>query len=920
MTFTDTTITPERIRELAESGPRPAAPAPEPPPEDFPGYREEGRAYFRDPGGQIYSVPETEAGRTQRAERTFAPATAEDVAKWRDRPGALESAASQFGRGVLDALLAPGALVGASAEGLGELFDAKTLKDFGRDLGRAASGKGAIEAGAFVAGGSDYKATDTVDAARRRLRDQEKGWPMLSAVSRISGMAAFGLGTGALASGGARAGALVAGGAVEGAGGGAQAAYEQGAAARDVLKSTLLGATIGGAFGLGAVGASRLTAAAPRIKQALREEGVGAAFEVTGGALGGTLGRAIGAAPDVAEALTPAAKAVRQSVSEGFQTVSERSEVQKISAWIRGAAKDAKAAIKRAGVNPETRMESARIAAREAADRAIAKAGDFDVARWADKAPNAVQKVGYRGPLLERISTDLSGDFGRLKQMRPGLDFEIDPNRLRRLTRGIDETAAIGMAQRRVQSALEQIPNTGSAPILQDMLDTVRREMATGGAVETMTTAHRAAGLLSEFADNAGDEVASNFARRTARDLMGEISSERWGKAGALYRELAPTETSRAAALAEASTMRDFLRAVDGKGRLGRVLDEEALQIERAFRARQKLTGEASNTAFRAEIKTMGKRARMAEEAMTIDGGPASTVLEYLQNNAEGILVGQAAGALVGHAIGGLPGAAIGYMVANKIRPRISSVVPHLRPVVKGVARGAPKVGRFAVESARKAAPRYLSPAEERETYDRRVALLSEVAVNPEASGALRGGLEALPEIPGQAQNDVLRDSGRLMLQLLRDMPKPTRSLMGRAESSMSREDVRRANAMWEATFDPLSIFDDFASGLVDYTKVEYTWKQYPGLKQAAQAGMLDVLQMQLSDDEISGIPHAMLTQIDNLLGFDGRLQPSVAPDFSTRVSAMAQQAEAQEAAPRPPGPLKIPDTATYTQRVAQRS
>src|SRR6185436_9986944 len=81
---------------------------------------------------------------------------------------------------------------------------------------------------------------------------------------------------------------------------------------------------------------------------------------------------------------------------------------------------------------------------------------------------------------------------------------------------------------------------------------------------------------------------------------------------------------------------------------------------------------------------------------------------------------------------------------------------------------------------------------------------------------------------------------------LQRELPKPTTSIHGSSASSLSSEDIRRGNAMIDATLEPLSVFEDFARGDVDPDKVAYAWKQYPGLQRAAQMGVLDMLQTQL--------------------------------------------------------------------------
>jgi len=118
---------------------------------------------------------------------------------------------------------------------------------------------------------------------------------------------------------------------------------------------------------------------------------------------------------------------------------------------------------------------------------------------------------------------------------------------------------------------------------------------------------------------------------------------------------------------------------------------------------------------------------------------------------------------------------------------------------------------------------------------------------------------------------------------------------------------------------EPLSVFQDFARGAVDYDKVKYAWRQYPGLQQAAQAGVIDVLTHDLDDKQREAIPDPVLSQLDYLLGFGGKLQPNVAPDFAARMSALPPQEQKDQ--PRPTGMLELPGAEpTFTERIAGSS
>ncbi len=153
---------------------------------------------------------------------------------------------------------------------------------------------------------------------------------------------------------------------------------------------------------------------------------------------------------------------------------------------------------------------------------------------------------------------------------------------------------------------------------------------------------------------------------------------------------------------------------------------------------------------------------------------------------------------------------------------------------------------------------------------------------------------------------------------LLRDMPKPAPGSRGNPEQSLSSEDLRIANAYWEATMEPMSVFDDFTSGTMDYDKLQYTWKQYPGLHEAAQMGLMDILHEQMSDGERDAMPDSVVTQLDMLFGMGGTLSPTIERGFSTRID-QAGAAEQQKPPPPPRGAqLSLPSAKpTYTQRLA---
>lgn len=915
MAFTAQGITPEQIAGLAQAGPAPATP--EPLAQPFNGYVEQGRAYFSDATGKVFSTPEGEAGSALASDSTLKPASGDQVTAWRNRPGAIEAASAQFGRGVLDALLAPGALVGAGAEGTGELFDSDTLRDFGRDLGRASSGKSAIEALGFAATGD----TSTADNARKRIEEQEQHWPMLSTLSRMSGMAAFGLGTGALAAPGATAAQIAVGSAIEGAAGGAQAAYAESAPFRDVLTSTLLGTAIGGALGSAPLALSYAKRKAVEGAKRLATKAVSeTGFEVAGDVVGGPVGAAIGAIPDAAAAVVPVAQrgaaAMREAIGEATEAVSGRSEVRVVGDFLRKAQKSVKEAAEKAGPNPEARLTAARQASADAVETVARKTGLFDAATWAETPPNALQKVFFRRQILDRASSDLAAEIGEAASARPIMTTALDPTKIQKLTRGIDETAAIGKVQQRIEQVVSEAPATEEGRMLREMLVATRRQIDAGDAAATMQTAHKASALLDEFRDGAGDEAARAFAKRAAVAIREDLGSQLFGKAGDLYRRMSPAVSSRVADLSDPAVLREAMRTMEGPGALSKAMMEHGEGIKAAFAARARLTGEEAPEGLRDALAALQKKASRAEEALTMDGGPIGEVLRYASQNIESIAAGQAVAGVVGGAVGGLPGAVMGMMVANRVRPAVAKLAPHLRRTVRGApaaVREGVKRGGFLIAG---------DTRDEKERYEKRLQYLTSATLQPASHRELQQTMAGARNLPGPLQQKAIEEAQQRMATLLKDLPKPRKSIRGPAFDMLSRDDMRKSNAMWEATFEPLSLFDDFESGQLDYTKVSYAWKQWPGLNQALKVATIDMLQQQLSDDERAQMPSGTLAQIDTLLGFGGALQPTLATDFSFRISQGAAQLKEQEAqqAPRRNQLRLPPSTETYTERVAMRS
>ncbi len=117
-----------------------------------------------------------------------------------------------------------------------------------------------------------------------------------------------------------------------------------------------------------------------------------------------------------------------------------------------------------------------------------------------------------------------------------------------------------------------------------------------------------------------------------------------------------------------------------------------------------------------------------------------------------------------------------------------------------------------------------------------------------------------------------------------------------KAGSSVSDSDLKLSAAMWEATTKPMTTFDDFESGTLDPDKAKWTWIQFPEMKKLFQAAAIDALSNTPEDAQLSSNG---LAQIDNLLGFDGALQPTLNRAFSARMDGIG--AEQQKSAQAPP-------------------
>lgn len=132
--------------------------------------------------------------------------------------------------------------------------------------------------------------------------------------------------------------------------------------------------------------------------------------------------------------------------------------------------------------------------------------------------------------------------------------------------------------------------------------------------------------------------------------------------------------------------------------------------------------------------------------------------------------------------------------------------------------------------------------------------------------------------------------------QLLQDWPKTlSNSLVpSRKSDRPSSDQIAQSEAMWTATFQPMSIFKDFKRGMVDYDAVTYLRKQWPELIQTAQMATVDLLQHIPAD---APVPDNRVTQLDLFLGANGALDDTLTPSFLKTMQHMGEYAAAQESA-----------------------
>lgn len=831
-----------------------------------------------------------------------AQADAESAKLERENPW-YRTAAMQAERGFLDLMLSPGAIIGAATEGLGSVLDDKSLSEFGREYGQAMSGRRALAWGATLWGdNADQKRSNYSDKLRE-LDAEEEAWPMLSTVSHAAGMLAGGGVVGAFAGGGSLAANMTVGG-VEGAAGGAQMAYEHNAPLRDVLSATL----VGGALGAGLTGAVDVAGHAIA-RRAARSAELRSSF----------------AAP---EAAPEAVLTVEQA--GGIETHEVVTDLLKARSAVEKAT---------AGLNPAAYGAAEKSAAAEALGKLVKKAEGFQAENWSAKEPGVWQRIFHRTEILDAASRDVAEAADAVAKLRPQMDFAIDQGRLARLVAKETAPEAIGGVQQGVQQALRELPRSVEGASLGRILRKAGAALEKVDAPGAMVKGHEVVGQLLKAANTASDDVTKAFATRTARDMSDRLSSAAFGKAGELYQAVSKLPSQGIEAMANQTMVRDGLRRLSVRGNLPLIAKDEAMSLAKAYDALATLSGGKRPEQFIATVRKLEQLTSKAEGAVTLDGGSIARVLDKFQGKA-GDKASQALGTLIGGSIGGVPGAMAGHVVADAIRPGLAKVLGAARATLGGAGRMTVRGSRSLSEHAEELVPSGLHLAghigehSAREVGVERVLSMDEIhskVENLSRMAANPGASEAVEHMTGPATKmidqkvgpgmgaAVANDATTKVANLLRDIPKPVPSIRGKKFEQLSESDRKKATAMITATTDPMSIFDDFARGAVNYDKVQYVWQQYPGLKTAAQAGLIDILQTQMSADERAAISGTTLSRLDLFFDMGGTVSPTVAPDFALRMSQIGA-AQAQQQKPPQGRPLKLPGSQpTFTERLGRR-
>jgi hypothetical protein len=880
-------------------------------------------------GGYV-SPPEVARAYQRQAEREAdrAAKSAEQEALER-KQGKLATTAAKFAEGALDLVTAPGSLWAASHEAQGKVVKELTgwggLEEFARDVGEASTGKEALAALGFGLSGADL---DTYDKQKRDLDEQEKAWPMLSSVSKLAGQAALSMGVGGLAA--APAGivrtALAAG--AEGAAAGAQTAYAEGAPLRDVISSAVTGAALASFIGGGAAAVSK---GASKSYELARDafEGVDAEKFANERAL-----KAFG--PRSADVRKLRTEEKVQQLGRDARTYKLQDGTKLIDRFDSAedlAPKIARAVEETGGELGALRQQVAE--AGEAVDaRAFLKRVDEEIIGPLRSSPSP--QLQARG---EKAAAEIAELRGRVQDLDDSIARRIPESELNRRV----ETAEMDVLRAREEGAREAFRNVemtrsrllDARERLGSVRDKVDREAAEGVLKEAESAFMKARDVASKPPAAVAEAEARLVEARRALEnpikpaapiTYSDLLKQQRALKAVAYPDKGPGQgiTLTPEHATEVAQMERLLEST---------LEEHAESV--LSKADPKLAGRYKDV--RRMTESFIKLRKLNEKAIQMNlGNRAVSLTDYMTALTGANLAGGPSGIVGGLAVAGLHKMARergSAFLANLYTEGLDSVVGDtVAPAISMVMSVAKPVARTAIASTKQEAARQYESGEHRKEaepgriaplvhgatfaslkdYDDHVDALVRMQQSMED---VTVGLERIPGVTPEFTSIVATESRKKIGTLLEDIPKPKPNPRGKAYESLSRSQLKLAADMWEATFDPMSIFDDFRDGVVSYDKVQYVWKQNPGLQIAMQAGVQDFLTMQMSDDEKVDIPDSALTQLDFLLGYEGQLQDSLAPGFSLTMSRAGQQQGADE----DQQPMVSQKTQTFTQRVASR-
>src|SRR6185295_15974594 len=301
-------------------------------------------------------------------------------------------------------------------------------------------------------------------------------------------------------------------------------------------------------------------------------------------------------------------------------------EMQEVLQTLAKGKRFAESVAESAGDNPTVRQQATELANHAVAESAAGKAGTMDLSTWATKPPTPLQKVIYRGPLLSRISDDLSRAAQETAEMRPPMPQALDVGKIAKLARDADGPAAIGSVQSIASQVAAEAPPTATGDTIGVALRKLSGELETADVADAMAKAHDAARVIVELGETAGDEASRNFAQRAAISLQDTLGGEAFGGAGRQYQALVQGPHGALEQLSDPKAIRELLRSTTATGELPRTILEAQQRVAAAYDAAYKLAGMGRPATLGADFKRLHGMFEAAERAVTLDGKPMSAL------------------------------------------------------------------------------------------------------------------------------------------------------------------------------------------------------------------------------------------------------------------------------------------------------